>query len=899
MNEQDRIWELMARKLSGDATQQELEELEQLLQKYPDSTYSFQLFEDLLKPSGQNENTGEAEDAFNKHMQRMGRKETDKLIAGSLAKKERPPVESVQPGDTNRLYSFLTGNGILQNYLKITWRSLSRNKSFSIINIVGLAIGMASAVLILLWIHNELSFDQFHSRKDRIHQAYSRAPFNGRIYSWGITPMVMGPVLKAEHSKEIEDVVRVNWVAAFILKTGDKQLQTEGYVADPGFFTMFDFPLVAGNSQTALHSEHSIVITETLARKLFGTRDALGKIIRIDSSALFTVTGVMKAFPNNTMFKGEYIVPFSYMKEVGWDNPNWWENSIVHTFVLLRPGVSKKAADDRIANIIRSHDKTISNEVFLHPLAKLRLWGEFENGVNTGGYISTVRLFGIIAAFILLIACINYMNLSTARSVKRAREVGIRKVAGARKGSLIGQFIGESILISFLSGILALIIVLVSIASFNKLTDKALVVPYNNPWFWLAAVGFTLFTGILAGSYPAFYLSAFKPVHVLKGSFKSVRTLITPRKALVVLQFTFAITFIICTIVIYKQVKYGLNRDTGFNMDNLAYVYVKGDSRKNYDVIKKELLEKKVVTDISMTNSPVTEIWSTTDDFKWKGKPADKRMTFIQFYVDQDFVNTLQLKMVSGRPINAVAHPGDSNAVVLSETAVREMGFKMPIGQELTTIDRKLHVVGVVKDFIPGIPFAPLYPLVIYGADPRNPYGTITFRLNANNADQNLSKVETVFKKYNPDYPFEHYFVRKSYEFKFAYEQRAGALAALSAGLTIFISCLGLFALAAYTTENRVKEIGVRKVFGASIPVLTALLSKDFLKLVLISFMIASPLAWWAMHSWLQDYAYRITISWWVFAFTGLLSAFIALATVGYQALKAALAKPVIALRTE
>lgn len=907
MNDQDRIWHLMGRKLAGEATEKELQELEQLLQKYPDATYSFQLFDDLWKPTSPKEAASEAEQAFERHRQRMTRKETDKLLQGTLAQPVFEPITNdagAQQSRSRRLYSFITGNGMLQNYLKITWRSLAKNKSFSFINIAGLAIGMASAVLILLWIQSELGYDQFHSKKDRIYRVYSRNTFDGHISVWPSAPQPLAPVLQSEDGDQIESVVRVNWVAAFILKSGDTRIQTSGYLVDSGFLSMFDYPLLKGNAQTALLQEHSIVLSEKMARQIFGSADsAMGKIIRIDSNALFTVTGVLKKIPNNSSFSDlNYLVPWSYMKEVGWDNPSWSISSIVQTYLLLKPGMQQKAVEDRIVNTIKSHDKEVSTELFLHPMPKWRLWSFFTDGKNTGGYISTVRLFGFIAGFILLIACINYMNLSTARSVKRAREVGIRKVAGARKFSLVGQFLGESILISFFSGIVALIIISFTINGFNHLTEKELTVPYSSPQFWLAAFGFILLTGILAGSYPAFYLSAFKPVHVLKGSFKAVRTMITPRKMLVVVQFTFAIILIISTIVIYRQIVYAQKRDTGFDMNDLVYVYKKGDVEKNYPQIRDELLQNGLVTNVACTNSPITEVWSSEEYYDWVGKDKNVRSFFAKFYTDKDMIKTMGIKMITGREIDTARYPSDSSAILLSESALKTMGFKNPIGQEIKNPEGKWHVIGVFNNFIAGMPYAPNFPMTIQGpANNKNWFGTVTFRLNTAKEDTSYSmaKIRAIFKKYNPDYPLEFFTVKKSYDSKFEYERYAGTLAALFAGLTIFISCLGLFALAAYTAENRVKEIGIRKVLGASIPRITTLLSKDFLKLVFISFAIASPVAWWAMQSWLERYFYHVNISWWIFVVTGIISIVIALLSVGYQAVKAALAKPIAALKTE
>jgi ABC-type antimicrobial peptide transport system permease subunit len=899
MKDKDRIWSLIAKRLAGEASAAELSELEELLKKYPDTTYPMELLTDLWKQQ-QATDTSETDRAFAKHLQRMAEQD-EPAPATDEHSSQQPRTHFTWTNRGNkkeRLLSFLTANGMLGGYCKLAWRNLRRSRVFSIINITGLAIGMAGALLILLWLRNELSYDQFHTKKDRIYKVYNSVVFNGKIETWGSTPMVMAPVLK--QYPEVENITRVNWVAAFILKTNDKQLQPQGYLSDPGFLTMFDFPLMKGNAATALNAPHSIVITEQLSQKLFGHTDALGKVIRIDSNALFTVTGVMKDLPNNTQFKFEYLVPWSYMKEVGWENNNWAVSANVQTYVLLKPGITEQLANFHFRDIIKTNDKKLSNAVFLHPMRKWHLWSRFENGQLTGGDIEGVRLMSIIAAFILLIACINYMNLSTARSVKRAREVGIRKVAGAGKGTLIGQFLGESILIAFIAGLFSLAIATYALPWFNQLTFKKLFIPFSDLYFWLAGIAFILFTGILAGSYPAFYLSSFHPVAVLKGSFKAVHAFITPRKVLVVVQFSFAIVLIICTLVVYRQIAFGKKRDAGYNMDQLVFVYNLGDLSKNYRLIRDELIRSGAVTSMVRTGSPVTEIWSSEEDFNWKGKDPGNKSMFITFYTEKDFAKTLGLKIIAGRDINAEVYPTDSTAVLLNESAVKVMGLKDPIGQTITNSKGTLHVVGVVNNFVPGLPWEPVYPMAIEGPGIKGWFGTLTFRLNSQyNQSKSIAAIQSVLKKYNPDYPFDYYFVHDMYAGKFQDVINTGMLAATSAGLTIFISCLGLFALAAYMAENRIKEIGIRKVLGASITAITTLLSKDFLKLVLIAFVIASPVAWWMMHNWLQDFSYRISISWWIFAVTGSVSMGIALLTVSYQAIKAALANPARSLRSE
>jgi ABC-type antimicrobial peptide transport system permease subunit len=892
MKDQDRIWTLVARKLAGEASWDERMELEMLLHKYPEMTYRVEMLLNLWSQEKPAENE-EAEAAFDRLMHKMARKKEQTEHAAAMA--SRIPWKK-SPSRSTRLYNtIINSGGLLNNYFKTSCRSLMRNKTFSTINVIGLAVGMAGAILLLLWIQNIFNYDNFHTKRDRIYQIYNREQSGGEVHVWSSTSHPLGPALK-EGWSQIEESVRLNWVGAFILKNGDKQLQSQGFLTDPGFFSVFDFPLLKGNPKTALKEQHSIILTETTAQKLFGEEDAMGKVIRIDSNVNFTVTGIAKNLPANSSFNFDYLVPWSYTKEVGWDNTDWGSSSIA-TYVLLKPGVSEQTGNQLIANVITKNDPKVKTKVFLHPMRKWVLWSRFENGQIAGGWIDQVRLMGIIAAFILLIACINYMNMSTARSEKRAKEVGIRKVAGAGRNSLVVQFISESMIIALVAGILGLIIAQSALGWFNRLAGDRLTIPYNHPGFWLSALGFVFFTGLLAGSYPAFYLSAFKPVKVLKGTFKAVHALVTPRKVLVVVQFTFAIIFIICTLIIYRQILHAQSRDVGINMDKLAFAYVKGDMSKNYQLIKQELLNKGLATSVTRTNSPVTDIWSNTDRYSWEGKAADERVGFAQFLADDDFIQTMGVKVIAGRDINTRQYPTDSTAMLLTESAVKKMGLKEPVGQIIKGEFDDWHVVGVISDFLPGSPFQPVEPIVLQGPN-KDWFGAVSFRLK-NTSKAELEKVAQVFKKYNPDYPFEYYLAQEAHINKFRGQKSTGELAAVFAGLTILISCLGLFALATYMAESRIKEVGVRKVLGASVSALVSLLSTGFLKLIFIAFLVASPVAWWLMHSWLQRFAYRIEIGWWVFGVTGLVTVLIAILTVTYQALKAALSSPVKALRSE
>ncbi|NML23671.1 FtsX-like permease family protein [Pseudoflavitalea sp. G-6-1-2] len=790
---------------------------------------------------------------------------------------------------------------MLLNYFKTGFRNLWKNKRFSAINLLGLSIGMASAILILLWTQHELSFDRFHQDQNQLYKAMNKSKFDGKVQVWGATPKILGPTLKAEYP-DFQYIARANDIDGSVLRVGDTKISSNGMFTDPDFLKMFSFPLLKGNIDKALSETHSIVITESLSKRLFGKEDPIGKTISLRPVAAtptdFTVTGLLKDLPNNTQFAFDYLLTWSYFRSLGWDDEYWGNNSI-GTYVKLQPGITESAINKKIENVTITHSKNVEDtKVFLFPVAKGRLYSQFENGISVGGRIALVRLFFIIAGLILLIACINFMNISTARSEKRAREVGIRKVVGAQRASLIGQFLGESILLTLISGVFALLIVQLSLPSFNLLTEKVLSVPYSSGMFWLIAIGFLLFTGLLAGSYPAFYLSSFRPIRVLKGTMHKVQALITPRKVLVVTQFTVAIVLIAATIIIRQQIRYAQERDAGYNRKNLGYVFISKDIVQNYDVISQQLYSSGAVVSLSKTSSPLTENWSNTWDIQWEGKDPSRKIVIDRYCTDGNLVTTAGFTLSKGRDINLREFPGDSLSALINESAVKVMGFSNPIGQTFEDNDKRWTIVGVVKDIILESPYDPMKPMVLEG--PAGWFNALHLRLNpANSTADNLRKTEAVFKKYNPDFPFKFSFIDEQYEKKFNDEQRIATLASLFAGLTIFISCLGLFALATYMAENRVKEIGVRKVLGASVLDITSLLSKDFLVLVAVSILLATPVAWWAMHKWLLDFNYRVTIQWWVFAMAGVLSILIALATVSYNSIRAAMANPTKSLRNE
>jgi putative ABC transport system permease protein len=788
---------------------------------------------------------------------------------------------------------------MIKNFFKVAWRNLLRNKAFSFINISGLSIGMAAAILIMLWIQSEVNFDQFHEKKSRIYEAWNKTNFSGKLQCWNTTPKILARTIEKD-IPEIERSVRVSWSYNFLFSIGDKGIMASGNMVDSGFLQMFSFPLEKGDANTALSKDYSIILTQSAAKKVFGDEDPIGKTIKVENKDNFTVTGILKDLPDNSRFKLEYLIPWSYMRVRGDDDSSWGNNS-TRTYALLKENASIASANAKIKGmkVKYSKDEDPGWEMFLYPISRWHLYSSFKEGREDGGLIEFVKLFGIIAVFILLIACINFMNLSTARSEKRAKEVGIRKVVGAQRRSLIGQFIGESILLSTIAGIFALIIVQITLPAFGQLTDKNLYVGYNDIGFWAKGLGFIVLTGVIAGSYPAFFMSSFNPSRVLKGTFKAANALITPRKLLVVLQFTFAIILIICTSIVKQQIDHARDRESGYGKDNLVYHMLTGDLEKNYELVKNELLQSGIVKSVTKTSSPLTQGWSDSWGFEWEGKDPNDKTDFDRFVADEGIVSTAGLTLTRGRDFDLAKYPTDSSGMIINESAAKVMNFKDPIGHLVKDGDNQYQIIGVIKDFILGSPYYPTKPMIIEGVK-GGWFNVVHMKLNGSNSDVgSLNRMQAIFKKYNPEYPFEYKFVDEEYAAKFKAEERTGTLAALFAALTIFISCLGLFGLATYMAENRIKEIGVRKVLGASVTGITTLLSKDFLKLVMVSFVIASPVAWWLMHVWLKQYPYHVTIGWQVFLFAGLLSFLISVLTVSHQSIKAAIANPVKSLRTE
>ncbi|WP_134089747.1 ABC transporter permease [Olivibacter sp. XZL3] len=795
---------------------------------------------------------------------------------------------------------------MIQNYLKIAWRNLWKNRGYSALNIGGLAIGMMASIVITCWIQSEMTFDRFYSTTDRLYQVYSEATFEGKKHAWGNTAAILGPVLKEEHA-EVEETVRISSLTDFnVLRVGDKKFIPKGLAADSSFFRLFDFKFLSGDTRNPIKSVNDIVITASLAQKFFGKENAVGKVIAFDTLSNMLVKAVIEDIPDNSRFRGtEYFCSWPLLERLGWVSYSSWGANNHQTFALLKPQADIAHVNRKIKNLIQKHSANQNQtSIFLHPASKWNLYNRSENGEMVAGRLNTVRLFIVIAIFILLIACINFTNLSTAQSEKRAKEVGVRKVVGARKNMLINQFLTESILLSFISGVLAIVLTIVVLPFFNQIVGKQLQVPTADLSFWLLLVSFILLSGILAGVYPAFFLSSLKPIKTLKGTFVSAGSVFNPRKVLVVLQFTFSITLIICTLIVSKQIRYAQERDSGYDKNQLIYTSLAGQTDKHYEVIKHELLNKGAAIAVSKSLGPITRYSSNGWGFSWPGsKPEDYDVVFDRLSADADFTKTMQVKLLAGRDIDIQKFPSDSTAILLNRTAVKRMGLKDPLGVEIVQgkgekFAETWHVVGVIEDFILTSPYDPVEPLIVCG--PSSWFNYMHIRLNpANSIRKNMELSEQVFNRYNPNYPFEYTFADEAYAEKFKNEQFTANLTAIFSALAILIACLGLFGLAAFTTQQRSKEIGIRKVLGASATTITLLISKGFVQLVMIAFLISMPIAWWTMSKWLNSFSYRIEIQGLVFLITGTLSFAIVILTVGYQVIRAALANPVDSLRNE
>ncbi len=795
---------------------------------------------------------------------------------------------------------------MIRNYLKIALRNMVRNKSYSAINMGGLAVGMAVVMLIGLWIYDELSFEKYHENYGDIVQILEHNQVGGGVATSSSLPVPLSGELRSKFGSDFQKVAATLTYEQPI-SSGDKAFSKTGCYADAEFTDIISLEMVAG---TKLRSgqPNSVLISESVAKAIFGDVSPINKVVRINNAFTQQVTGVFKNLPKNTRFNNlEFIAPIELLFANGGAD-NWYSNSF-EIFAQISPQSDTEQVSAKIKNVLYNHSKDATKPVlFAHPMEKWHLF-EFENGELAGGRIDFVWLFGIIGLFVLLLACINFVNLSTARNEKRAKEVGIRKAIGSLRGQLIGQFFSEALLITSFAFALSILLVLLVLPFFNTLSDKRMVVLWSDPFFLMAGFGFTLFTGLAAGAYPALYLSSFQPVKVLKGNNPTRRIRLVgisiggfgglSRKILVVVQFTVSITLIIGTIVVFQQIQYAKNRPIGYNRNGIMSIPFNSSQIQQYQAFRNEVLRTNLVSDIAASSNPTTGIWSSADNLDWKGKDPGRQEVFGTVLIEPSFSKVVEWQMKEGRSFSG-EFSTDSSAFVFNEAAIRQMGLKDPVGETVKWHGRNWKIIGVVKDMVMRSPFDPITPTVFLMDDKERAFNVINFKI----ADdvpvaEAVKGIETVFKKFAPDSPFNYKFADQEYGMKFAAEERIGKLATFFAGLAIFISCLGLFGLASFVAEQRTREIGIRKVLGASISSVWRMLSGEFVSLVIIACLIATPISWSYMQGWLVRYTYRIDISWWIFLTTGLGATVLTLLTVSYQAIKAALMDPVKSLRSE
>ena len=795
---------------------------------------------------------------------------------------------------------------MLRNYFKIALRNLRKSRFYAFINISGLSLGMAAALLIGLWVWDELTYNRYYKNYPELVQVLHNQTHGNEVSTRSSNPYPLAAAMRTGFAGDFKYVALCTNANTRLFGIGDKVLSEQGVFAEADFPEMLGIDMLEGGRK-ALTDPSSVLISESMAKALFGNETALNKAIRLDNKDNVKVGGVYKDMPFNTTFNNiMYIMPFQWMQT---HDENYahaeteWNSNSLQLFVQLQPGRNVALIAEKVKHLLEGHERKDKPVVLLFPMDKWHLYGDFKSGINTGGAITFVWLFGIVGVFILLLACINFMNLSTARSEKRAKEVGIRKAVGSVRSQLIIQFLSESLLLSLLAMVAAVLLAWLALPWFNDLSGKQVQLPFEEPLFWLLLLAFTCFTGFIAGSYPAFFLSSFNPVKVLKGTFRQSRLGSLPRKVLVVLQFTVSVSLIISTLIVYQQITYARNRPIGYSREGLISVNINDPALNgHYEGLRSELINSGAALNMSESSNPTTGIWAHQSGFNWTGKDPSLNASFGVISVTHDFGSTIGWQFADGRDFSR-SFPSDSAGFVLNEAAVKFIGYTNPVGKTIEYLysdrqDKNYRIVGVVKNMVMESPFDESKPVIfMLNYDWVN---VITIKLNtAGGVQRALDKTAAVFKKYSPSVPFKYTFVDDDYAAKFRAEVRVGKLATFFASFAVFISCLGLFGLAAFTAEQRTKEIGVRKVLGASVAGVWRLLSKDFLVLVTLSFVIAVPLSYYLMHQWLQQYDYRASISVWIIVgtMTGIL--LLTLATVSAQAIKAALANPVKSLRTE
>ena len=790
---------------------------------------------------------------------------------------------------------------MIKSYLKIAWRNLVKNKAHTFINIAGLSVGLACSLLILLWVQNELNIDAYHVNGDRLYKVYEREYYDHKIDGNYDTPALLGEELK-KVLPEVEHAINMgDGNDNHTFRVNNKILKLSGTFAGADVFKMFSYPLIKGSVNDALNSPLSIAISQKMAAMFFASPgDAMGKTIRFENKKDFVVTAVFKDLPESSSRRFEYLINWdAYLAE--YPGSKHWDNSGPLTFVQLRKDADFSSVNRKMTHLLETYSKRSKSYRVEHALQKFNevyLHSNFVNGKITGGRIEYVRLFSIIAVFVLLIACINFMNLTTTQSVKRAREIGVRKVMGAVKGVLIRQFIGESFLLTLLAVVVALVLTSALLPAFNNVTQKEIAMPFNQASFWLRLTIITIITGLVSGSYPALFLSSFNPVKVLKGTLKLDSGTVWFRKGLVVFQFVLSSVLIIATIVVSRQVNFIQSRNLGYDKENLVYIHIEGDLEKKYNVFKNEAMALPGVQSVSDISSNPTNIDNSTISVSWEGKDPNVTIPFPNIAVGYDFIHTMKLKLIAGRDFSK-DFPSDSDNFIINQVTQQKLGYANPVGRTITMWGRTGKIIGLVKDFHFQSLHKQILPLIIRTAKGNMTGGDILVRTQPGKTKDALAGLQALCKELNPEFPFTFKFSDQQYQRLYKSEEIVGRLSNIFAFLAIFISCLGLLGLAMFTAEQRIKEIGIRKVLGASVASLFNLLSAEFLLLVIIAMVIATPIAWYGMTAWLQGFAYRTTVQWWMFALSGGLIILIAVVTISFQTIKAALVNPVKSLRSE
>jgi len=786
---------------------------------------------------------------------------------------------------------------MLKNYLKVAVRNLLRHRGYSAINIAGLAAGMACAILILLWVQDELSYDRFHEKADVLYRVEENQYYSAGAYHVNVTPFPAGPAFKAE-IPEVVDAARYTWGGKWLVRRGEKAFfETKLRAVDPSFFAMFSFPLTKGDAETAFDDIHSMVLTERMAEKYFGDEDPIGQVVTMNNEFEFTVTGIIEEPPKNSSLTFGILLPFPLLKEVGYWSEHWGNNSIT-TFVQLREDASVQTVNEKMTALLRKYNEGSTTDFVLAPVTGLHLHSYFGYGRSLGN-VQYVYIFSAIALFVLLIACINFMNLSTARSAKRAKEIGLRKVVGALRGHMVGQFLGESILFAFIALLIAVPAVEFLLPLFNELAGKEIALDFIGNWtLFLGLIVVALATGLVAGSYPALFLSSFRPAAVLKGSLRIGGGSAAFRKVLVVAQFALSIGLIIGTGVIYDQVTFMRNKRLGYDGEQLLYIEMRGDMNQSYRALKSELTGHSAILGVTAARHRPSNIGSNSGGANWDGKDPELGVLISHTAIDYDFVETLGIELVEGRDFAEEFSTDASTGYLVNEEVVKLMGVESAVGENFTMWGREGTIVGVMKDFHFNSVRSRIEPLTVLIGDPEE-LRYILVRMHPENAVGAVEALEETWARVVPDYPLEYEFLDRDFERMYRAEERMGEILRYFSIVAVLIGCLGLFGLASFMAEQRTKEIGVRKVLGASVAGIVVLLTREFTKWVLLANLVAWPIAWLAINGWLENFAYRTDLSWSSFALAGGAALAIAWLTVSWQAVRAALANPVESLRYE